>query len=174
GEDFSVKTTDEQGNTTDKFFQTGVIMDVTPTFINDDKSSGIHLVAKVEKSSASPGEVSTVIQKSFTETEVILFDGEETVMAGMYDTEEIQERVGIPILKDLPWWVLGIRYLAGFEKIELKKREMVIVLSAKVLDTVNQRKEKSIKLDETLNESRKENKKIEMIFRQEEKNETAN
>ena len=33
GQDFSVKTADEAGNVTDRFFSTGIIMEVTPTII---------------------------------------------------------------------------------------------------------------------------------------------
>lgn len=174
GEDFSVKTTDESGNTTDKFFSTGVIMEVTPTYISDEKSEGIHLIANVEKSSANPGEISTVIPKSKTNTEVILFNGEETVMAGLYDTDESIERGGIPILKDLPWWFLGIRYLTGYEIREVKKREMIIVLSAKIMDNIEKRIKNNRSIETSIDDFRESNRKIHKIFEMGDVNENQN
>jgi len=116
GQDFSTKTKDQAGNVSDQFFSTGLILEVKPTVMDLDGKEVIHLVAKVEKSSATPGQVSTIINKSQSNTELILFDGEETVIGGLYDTEETSVRVGIPILKDLPWWVFGIKYLTGYNK----------------------------------------------------------
>lgn len=171
GEDFSVKTTDESGNITDEFFSAGVILEVKPQYISDGDLEGIHLKAKVEKSSASPSEISTVIKKSVTNTEVILYDGEETVMAGMYTTEELSDRGGIPILKDLPWWFLGIRYLAGYTKTEVKQREMIIVLSASILDSLGDRESNNAKISETIKKDRKYNNNIQEIFKTEEKDE---
>jgi general secretion pathway protein D len=136
GQDVSVKTVDDAGNTTDTFFQTGVIMDVIPTILKADSSDAeaVHLVASVERSSATPGAVSTVINKSKSTTDVILYDGEETVIGGLYDTDEVRVRSGIPILKDLPWWVFGIRYLTGYFKIDKKERELVFIIKADIID----------------------------------------
>ncbi len=36
--------------------------------------------------------------------------------------KEPTERVGIPFLKDLPWWVFGIRYLTGSDKAVTTKK----------------------------------------------------
>ncbi len=136
GQDVSVKTVDDAGNTTDKFFQTGVIMDVTPTVLTSDDTidEAIHLEVSVERSSATPGDVSTVINKNKSITDVILYNGEETVIGGLYDTDEVKVRSGIPFLKDLPWWVFGIRYLTGFYKIDKKERELVIIIKAEILE----------------------------------------
>lgn len=133
GQDVSVKAVDDAGNTTDKFFATGVIMDVTPTVIKAEDSEIVHLVASVERSSATPGDVSTVINKSKSTTDVVLFNGEETVIGGLYDTDETKERSGIPFLRDLPWWVFGIRYLTGYTKIDRKERELVIIIKAEII-----------------------------------------
>jgi len=136
GQDVSVKMVDEAGNTTDKFFQTGVIMDVTPTILVTDGDSleVVHLVANVERSSATPGTISTVINQNKASTDIILYNGEETAIAGLYNTDELKVRAGIPILKDLPWWVLGIRYLTGYTRVEKKQRELVIIIKAEILD----------------------------------------
>ncbi|MDD2331401.1 MAG: hypothetical protein PHI68_01980 [Candidatus Cloacimonetes bacterium] len=144
GQDFSVKSVDEAGNTTDQFFATGVIMTVDPTIVVSDSMEVIHLVASIERSSATPGAVSTIINKSKSSTELVLFDGEETVIGGLYDNDEVTIRSGIPILKDLPWWVFGIRYLTGYNKVERKERELVIILKVEIVEGVKQRLNKAL------------------------------
>jgi len=143
GQDISVKTTDEAGNTTDTFFATGVILDVVPTIINVDGQELVHLVLSIERSTGTPGAVSTVINKSKSSTELILYNGEETVIGGLYDTDETSSRSGIPILKDLPWWVFGIRYLTGYTKYEKKERELILLLKVDIVDDAVSRAEKA-------------------------------
>jgi general secretion pathway protein D len=139
GQDFSVKQKDEAGNVTDKFFSTGVILDVTPEIITDEGKEAIHLTTRVERSSAVPGDITTIINKSQSTTELVMFDGEETVIGGLYDTEDTKERGGIPILKDLPWWVFGIRYLAGYDKVTKTEKELVIIIKAEIVGSVKER-----------------------------------
>lgn len=139
GQDFSVKQKDESGNVTDKFFSTGVILDVLPEIITEDNKQAIHLIARVERSSAVPGDITTIINKSQSTTDLIMFDGEETVIGGLYDTEDTKERGGIPVLKDLPWWVFGIRYLSGYDKISKKEKELTIIIKTEIVGSVKER-----------------------------------
>lgn len=136
GDDVSVKTVDDAGNTTDKFYSTGVILDVTPTILvaDDDTTEVVHLLVSVERSFATPGAVSTRITKNNAITDVILYNGEETAIAGLYSTDDKLVRSGIPFLKDLPWWVLGIRYLTGYSKTEKKESELVFIIKADIID----------------------------------------
>jgi type IV pilus assembly protein PilQ len=164
GEDFSVKTTDEAGNTTDEFFQTGIIMNVTPTVVEENGQEAIHLQASVEKSSASPGDISTIILKSQSETEVLLYDGEQTVIGGLYDTDIVKTRSGIPLLKDLPWWFFGIRYLTGYTNSEKKVREMIIVLKAEIIDRVSDRVKDKMSTEEEIKNIREDHQKAEELF----------
>lgn len=143
GQDISVKTTDEAGNTTDTFFATGVILDVVPTIVTIDGQDLVHLVVSIERSTGTPGTVSTIINKSKSSTELILYNGEETVIGGLYDTDETSSRSGIPILKDLPWWVFGIRYLTGYTKYEKKERELILLLKVDIVDDAVSRAEKA-------------------------------
>jgi general secretion pathway protein D len=135
GADISTRKVDDAGNTTEQFYQTGVIMNVEPTIIvSVDSIEVVNLKASVERSSALPGTISTTINKNTSSTDIILYNGEETVIGGLYDTDETTVRSGIPFLKDLPWWVFGIRYLTGFDKKEKKERELVIILKAEIID----------------------------------------
>ena len=137
GKDFSIKTVDDAGNTTDQFFSTGVILDVTPTIITDDDGNeAINMTIVVERSSAIPGEVSTEITKSRATSSITMYDGEETTIGGLYDKDETTSRGGVPILKDLPWWFFGIRYLFGYEMNNVSEKELVIIIKAELIDSV--------------------------------------
>lgn len=144
GQDISVKTSDEAGNTKDTFFATGIIMDVSPTVVTIDGQEVVHMKLSIERSSGVPSAVSTVITKSKSTTELVLFNNEETVIAGLFDTDETKARSGIPILKDLPWWVFGLRYLTGYDSYEKKDRELVITIQAEIVDSAYDRLIKSI------------------------------
>ncbi|MBP7563452.1 MAG: type II and III secretion system protein [Candidatus Cloacimonetes bacterium] len=154
GQDFSVKTADEAGNISDKFFSTGVILNVKPTVIDNNGTEVVHLVASVEKSSATPGTVSTIINKNQASTEVYLYNGEETVIGGLYDTEYTKQRSGIPFLKDLPWWVFGIKYLTGYNSYEQHNREMIVILKAEIYDPIEKRMEEKIDLKKKIEKIR--------------------
>lgn len=137
GQDFSIKTRDFAGNIIDRFFSTGTILMVTPYVLQDDqKRSAIFLTVHVERSQAYPDAVSTIIDKSEANSHVQLFDGEETLIAGLYSTESTTLRKGIPILKDLPWWFLGLRYIFGYSRDEDVEKELVIILKASLLPEV--------------------------------------
>lgn len=139
GQDISIKTADEAGNTLDTFFSTGIIMDVSPVVVDVNGEDLIMMKLSIERSSGQPSEVSTVITKSTSATELIMYDNEETVIAGLFDTDEITVRSGIPILKDLPWWVFGIRYLTGYNSVERKERELIITINAEIVDSALER-----------------------------------
>ncbi len=164
GQDFSVKTLDEAGNTTEQFFETGIIMEVTPEVLTEDDRKAIYLTIKVEKSSAIPGDVSTIIDKSKSNTEVLLFNGEETVIGGLYDKDIKTGRGGIPILKDLPWWFFGLKYLFGYETKSVTIREMIVILKAELIDHVGDREKLARPTEQLIEDERKDMKKAEKLF----------
>lgn len=139
GQDFSIKQTDFAGNTVDKFFSTGTILKVTPNIIDIHDTTFIHMEVSAEKSSAQPDPVSTVINKQQATTQVLMLSGEETVIGGLYRTDETSVRKGIPFLKDLPWWVFGIRYLFGYESKDTSEQELVILIKAEIVPTISER-----------------------------------
>ena len=167
GQDFSVKTLDQAGNTTEKFFETGIIMEVTPEVLVEDDREAIYLSVEVEKSSALPGDITTIIDKSKSITEVLLFDGEETVIGGLFDKEIKTDRGGIPILKDLPWWFFGLRYLFGYETNSVVVREMIVILKAEIIDHIDDRKLLTKPTEEKIEQERKDMKRSEELFLQE-------
>ena len=139
GQDFSIRERDFAGNLIDKFYSAGTIAKVTPQVITEQGVNFIHLNVDVERSSVQPGAISTIINKTKATTNLLLLDGEETIIGGLYNSENDVIRVGIPFLKDLPWYVFGLRYLFGFNSDNLVKKELVILLKAELVPTLQER-----------------------------------
>lgn len=139
GSDFSTREKDFAGNTIERFYSTGTIIRVTPYVLNENGKDYILLDLSVERSSAIPGQISTEVKRTKANTNVLLLDGEETIIGGLFINEDKKERTGIPFLKDLPWWVLGIKYLAGRDVITSARKELIIVLKAKLNPSLYER-----------------------------------
>lgn len=139
GSDFSIKERDFAGNLIDKFYSTGTIIQVTPYIYNEDGIDYVLLKLRVERSSAFPDVVSTEIRKTEATTSVLLLDGEETAIGGLFVNEETFVRRGIPFFKDLPWWVLGIRYLTGYDEKTISKKEIIMLIKAEILPSLKER-----------------------------------
>jgi general secretion pathway protein D len=139
GSDFSVRTRDFAGNTTEKFFPTGTIIIVTPYIHKEGGLDYVLLNVAVERSSFSTSETTTEIKKTTAATQVIMLNGEETAIGGLFLNEEVVNRNGIPFLKDLPWWVFGIRYLTGYDQTVVRKKELVILLKTELIPTLQER-----------------------------------
>lgn len=142
GQDVPVQTQDFAGNTRTEFFSTGIIISVTPTLITEAVSDTvgaptldfIHLVIDVEKSSSRPTVSGPIIDRSQANTQVILLDGEQTVIGGLFSTEQSNSRTGIPLLKDLPGWFFGLRYVFGRSSETIIQKELLIVLQAEIVE----------------------------------------
>lgn len=145
GQDFSVKQRDFAGNVTDEFFSTGTILTVTPTIIDYNDSTFIHLDIAAERSNAQPDAVSTVIRKQEVTTKTLLLDGEATAVAGLYTTSETKIRRGVPILKDLPGWFFGLKYLFGYNSTDKIENELVIIIQAELEKTLSERMNEKLK-----------------------------
>jgi len=139
GQDFSIKQRDFAGNVTDNFVSTGTILQVTPIVIVDRDTSFIHLSITAERSSATPDPISTIINKQMAQTIVLLYSGESTVIAGLFETSDARVRRGVPFLKDLPPWVFGLRYLFGYNSVDIQQRELVIIIKAELMETIPNR-----------------------------------
>lgn len=162
GSDFSTREKDFAGNTIERFYSTGTIIRVTPYVLDEKGKNYILLDLSVERSSAIPGQISTEVKRTRANTNVLLLDGEETIIGGLFINEERSERVGIPILKDLPWWVFGIKYLTGRDVITNSRKELIIVLKAKLNPSLYERvagKEESL-IEKKLNDYNNEIEKV--------------
>jgi type IV pilus assembly protein PilQ len=139
GSDFSIKTRDFSGNIIDRFFSTGSIIEVTPHIYNQDGIDYVLLDLMVDRSSAIPSEISTEIKRTNATTQILMLNNEETILGGLYVNDEQIERTGIPFLKDLPWWVFGLRYIFGSDQVTVTKKEVVILIKVELLPTLKER-----------------------------------
>jgi len=139
GSDFSVLTRDFAGNTIEKFYPTGTIIEVTPHVYKENGIDYVLLTIMVERSSFIRSEQQTEIKKTTANTQVLMLNGEETILGGLFITEEVIARNGIPFLKDLPWWVFGIRYITGSDQTIERKKELVILLKTELVPTLQER-----------------------------------
>jgi type IV pilus assembly protein PilQ len=122
GTDFSIKEKDFSGNIIDKFYSTGTILDVSVKVYRYGSTDFIDLSYHVERSTVTPGAVTTLINKSQSDGRTTILNGEEMYVAGLYSNEDNVTREGIPFLKDLPWWVFGLRYIFGYDKSETTRQ----------------------------------------------------
>ncbi len=139
GSDYSEKIRDFSGNIINSFFPTGTIIKVTPYIYQQDEQEYCVLDIEVEKSTANITDLFTEIKKTSAKTQVMMVDGEQTAIGGLFVNEETTSRSGIPILKDLPWWVLGLRYITGNDKVTVTKKELVIVIKIDMLPHIKDR-----------------------------------
>lgn len=156
GQDFSIKQRDFAGNVTDQFFSVGTILTVTPTVIVDNDTTFIHLNLQVERSSAQPDAVSTIINKQTAETQTLLLNGEATSIAGLYQTDEFKVRRGVPILKDLPAWFFGLRYLFGYNSNDYVENELVILIQAELEKSLTERIDEKLRSKNEVLDSERE------------------
>ncbi len=139
GTDFSIKERDFSGNIIDKFYSTGTILDVSAKVYRYGSTDFIDLSYHAERSSVTPGTVSTLISKTTSDGRSTVLNGEEMYVGGLYSNEENVTREGIPLLKDLPWWVFGLRYIFGYDKAQTVRKELIVLLKAELVPTIEDR-----------------------------------
>lgn len=139
GSDFSIKERDFAGNLIDKFYQSGTIIEVTPNIITEDGIDYVMLKVRIERSSVIPGAITTEKPKTEVTTNLLLLDGEEAVIGGLLVNEETINRRGVPVLKDLPWWVFGLRYLFGYDQQTVTTKEIITLIKVELLPTLKAR-----------------------------------
>jgi general secretion pathway protein D len=139
GDDFSVLEKDFSGNTVQKFYPTGTILNIKPRIFKVGDMEFIDIQYKVEKSTFEASTVTTIIHKTSTTGSLTLLNGEESYIGGMYSNTETFTRQGVPLLKDLPWWFFGLRYLFGYESKNTVKRELIVILKAEILPSLEDR-----------------------------------
>ena len=140
GSDFSVTTSDFAGNAITQFFSTGTILTVKPRILREDQIDFVDLEVEAERSSLVDP-VRNLISKTVARTSTLLRDGEQTAIGGLYGQEASHSRVGIPLLKDLPGWFFGLRYLFGYNSKQVAKTELVVLLKVDIVPSVRQRAE---------------------------------
>ena len=141
GTDFSITTADFAGNAITQFFSTGTILTVKPVVHTEDDIDFIELEVEAERSSVVDP-VRNLISKTVAKTSVLLRDGEQTAIGGLYGEVVSVSRNGVPFLKDLPAWMFGLRYLFGHESTQYSKTELVVMLKVDLVPSVRERVER--------------------------------
>ena len=110
-----------------KFVEAALALEVTPN-INPNGT----IVMKIDAKNDSPGSSGSPppINKKQATTEMMLRDGETTVIGGIYVESDTNNDDGVPYLKDVPW-------LGGLFKSNDKKRsrtELLIFITPRILN----------------------------------------
>ncbi|MFZ0389094.1 MAG: type II and III secretion system protein [Calditrichia bacterium] len=170
GSDIAVTVQDFAGNAITQFYSTGSIIRVKPEVIQYDSINFINVDLQIERSNTGTSEAGLEIKKSTAKTSIMLLDGEETIIGGLYVTEDRNTREGIPFLKDLPWWFFGLRYVFGHESKTSIKNELLILMKADLLPTLEERfrtKMQSVeRFDLLRSEKRKVKRRLEFLKKQ--------
>jgi hypothetical protein len=153
GQEIFITTRDIAGNTINQELSTGTIIEVTPIVYTQADTDFVYLDLSIEQSDAQPG---PVINRTAVKTYALLYDGEETVIGGLYTTTEQETREGIPFLKDLPPWFFGLRYLFGSESKFKQKNELIVLLKAELLQPIRNRISSKDTQEDIINKKRKE------------------
>ena len=159
GQDFSVFEKDFSGNTVQKFYPTGTILTVKPKIYKVGDMEFIDVQYKIEKSTFTSSTITTVINRNMASGSMTLLNGEEGYVGGMYSNDEEITREGVPLLKDLPWWVFGLRYIFGYDSKQVTKRELLVLIKAEILPSLEERAAKQPALKNLIQESQQEMEK---------------
>ncbi len=139
GEDFSIKQRDFAGNVTDQFYSTGTILSVLPKVYTIEGIEFIDLNLDVERSSVTPDPLSIRVNKTRATSRLLLLNGEESHVGGLFLNEERVTREGVPLLKDLPWWVFGLRYIFGYNKTDIARKELIVLIKGELMPDLKNR-----------------------------------
>jgi type IV pilus assembly protein PilQ len=154
GDQFPVNTKDFAGNIITQLMNAGTIVKVTPTVLTESEKTFIHLKLNVERSSVTTSTLGFDKAITTASTDALLLDGEETVIGGLYTNEEKELREGVPILKDLPWWFLGLRYVFGHNQTSLTRKDLIILIKAELLPPLAER---TVKRENLIEKQRRDN-----------------
>jgi type IV pilus assembly protein PilQ len=143
GQDISVteRTIGAGGQVTTSVRQipTGTIVTVKPQILKEGNIDYVYLELEIERSSAlTTGDLPTIDRNS-TKTSLLLVDGEEVFLSGLYFNQESVVRTGVPFLKDLPWWFFGLRYIFGSDERRTLRRELAILMKAEIVPSLRER-----------------------------------
>ena len=157
GQTFFINQKDFSGNTVSKSYNVGTILTVTPHVITKNDTTFIDLKVHGERSSLQPNSAQPIVNDQTSDSDIMLLSGESTAIAGLYETTTSTSRKGIPLLKDLPPWFFGLRYLFGYNSRSYTQQELIILIKATLVPDIKQRMAQSTKtVKQIFDESHKE------------------
>ena len=105
-------------------------LEVTP-HINANGTIGMKIIAKNDAPGASTGAIPPINTKSAT-TELLMKDGETTVIGGIYVDNETESDDGVPFLMDIP--LLGKLFKTN--RIAKTRTELLIFITPRILGSI--------------------------------------
>jgi type IV pilus assembly protein PilQ len=127
GQKIPIKQFDPSGNTVITFYDVGIQLRVTPHVTSENR---ILMNLKPERSSYQYDPNGVIINTQNAETNVVVDNGQTTVIAGLTMQQETSLRVGLPVLKDIP--LLG--YLFSYDKKEIQSNDLVIFVTPTIVE----------------------------------------
>ena len=127
GQKVPIKQFDQSGNTIITFEEVGTLLKVTPHITSANKIL-MHLMP--ERSTYEFGQAGVIINTNNAETNVVVENGQTAVIGGLTTQDEIENHIGLPILKDIP--LLG--YLFSYKHKEITNRDLVIFVTPTIVD----------------------------------------
>lgn len=135
---------------------TGSILKATPHIFKVDGIEYVYVEFKSDQSSlASTDPDHPAISRNTSTQSILAVNGEEMMVSGNSEFTESNTRTGVPVLKDLPWWFLGLRYIFGSDQTVMTKTQIVQLFKVEVLPSVRERA-KLIRQESDLDKTRKE------------------
>jgi type IV pilus assembly protein PilQ len=114
-----------------KFVEAALALEVTP-HINANGTIGLKIDAKNDSPGAVPvGSTAPAINKKQATTEMLLRDGETTVIGGIYIDNDTESDDGVPFLMDIPF--LGKLFKSNTKS--KTKTELLIFITPRILST---------------------------------------
>lgn len=144
GQKIPIKQFDQSGNVTTVFEEVGTILTVTPHITSDNM---ILMKLRPERSFAEIGAQGVIISTNNAETNVIVRDGQTSVIGGLTTEDELESEVGIPLLKDLP--IIG--NLFRYKKKTRVSRDLIIFVTPTIIPFDLARAEPPSTTEETTN-----------------------
>lgn len=142
GQDISIPTRDisAAGTTVSAtLIPTGTVLKVKPYILKAEEVEYVYLEFDFSQSSLLSGGELPIINKNAAKQSLLALHGDEISTSAYYTYNELNERVGIPILKDLPWWFFGLRYIFGSERTTINKTQIIYLLKIEILPSLRER-----------------------------------
>jgi len=127
GQKIPIKQFDPSGNTIITFYDVGTKLRVTPHVTSESRIL-LHMIPERSSYQFDPNGV--IINTQNAETNVVVEDGETTVIGGLTNQEIRNLKVGLPLLKDIP--LFG--YLFGYTKKEVITRDLLIFVTPTIVE----------------------------------------
>jgi len=127
GQKVPIKQFDESGNTVIVFEEVGTLLRVTPHITSESRVL-MHLIP--ERSTFEFDANGVIINTNNAETNVVVENGQTAVIGGLTTQDEVENKVGVPVLMDIPF--LG--NLFSYTKKRIENRDLVIFVTPTIVD----------------------------------------